>query len=214
MLVRMCCIPNVRYWVSGLLTIKPHGGTKQTGAGSQEETRCLWHPRWLWFPRPAFLISPDCGTCHVEHEGTGSHCTVCLLVVQWENPSLIHPDKHTLQGRCYACEAPRHVYTRSTYPCVSAEWTKAKLKANRNEKIGCWSSFHKFTKIPLEQQCGRLIAKMSSVQKKRKREKNDPLQYDLRSLGHKVASVSPSLESRGGRERSLWLALIKRTRQM
>lgn len=71
-----------------------------------------------------------------------------------------------------------------------------------------------FTNVPLEQKCGRLITKMSSVPKKKKRKKNDPLQYDLRSLGHKVASISPSLESRGGRERSLWLALIKRTRQM
>ena len=199
-------------YVSGFLTIKPHGGNTQTYAGSQQETRSLWHPAWLWLSRPAFLISPDYCTCQEEHEGRGSQCTLSLITVRRENPSVICPDKHTLQvgarsqGTCTLQENPWWAN-----PCMNARWTETKMKPNRKLKNGCWSSlFHIFTKIPLEQQCGTLITKMSSVQKNKK----DPLQYDwsLDSQGSTYLFIH-LLNIGVGEKGARWLALIRRTRQ-
>lgn len=155
------CLPNACRWASGSLTMKAQRGNRQTCTGSQQETRCLWHPRWLWLSRPAFSISPACCTCQEKYGGRGSHCIWCLPCLSAAGKHITHlPGWARSMGDAVRarCKGARTLgaSTLEANPqreCwVNESMTKAKMKTNMHHENGYWSSapFHSSATIPLE----------------------------------------------------------------
>lgn len=126
---RICCLSHACRWAPGFLTIRPHRRHTEMCTGSQQKTRCLWHPRWSWVSRPALPISPDCCTCQEEYEGRAAQHTLCLLCLSTAGKLITHLPGWAQCGRCRLCKVQSCPHTLSTYlwanPCVHVEWMKA-----------------------------------------------------------------------------------------
>lgn len=89
MLVKICCIPSVGYWVcirvsNNKTSCREHTDICRPSIGNE-----IPLASWMaWLSRPAFPISPDCCACQEGHEGRGSHCPLCLLIVRRETHQL------------------------------------------------------------------------------------------------------------------------------
>lgn len=167
MLVKICCIPSVGYWVCIRVSNNKTSWREYTDICRQSIGNEIPLASWMavtikaclsYQPRLSHLsrgTRRERITLHFEPDHSTEGKPISYLP-RWAHPTGVGARS---QGTCTLQENPWWAN-----PCMSARWTEAKMKPNRKHKNGCWSSlFHIFTKIPLEQQCGTLITKMSSV---------------------------------------------------
>lgn len=212
MLVKICCSPCVGYWVCLRVSNNKTSWREYTDVCRQSTGNEIPLASWMALTSNACL-SYQPRLLHLSRGTRRERITLSFVRAHSMegNPSVICPDEHTLwagarsQGTC----VPKHVPDGQTPARTLHE---QKHKSNRKHKNGCWSSlFHIFMTIPLEQQRGTLITKMSSVQKNKK----DPLQHDPGSLDSQGSTYFfiHLLNIWVGEKGAWWLALIRRTRQ-